>query len=91
MKLSIIIGAPPVKSGDKLMADAREKWLIQVISDAAQVTDTALSWMLQAETALRVLSVHFSEHQGGTFEIESEIGRGTVVTVRFPPARVLPG
>jgi signal transduction histidine kinase len=31
------------------------------------------------------------ELHGGTLAIESEIGRGTVVTVRFPPERVLSG
>jgi signal transduction histidine kinase len=31
------------------------------------------------------------KHHGGTLAIESEIGRGTVVTVRFPPERVLSG
>ena len=31
------------------------------------------------------------KHHGGTLAIESEIGRGTVVTARFPPERVRPG
>ena len=35
------------------------------------------------------LANSFSEMHGGTLEIESELGAGTTVTVRFPPARTV--
>jgi signal transduction histidine kinase len=36
------------------------------------------------------LSKHLVELHGGTLNIETEAGRGTTVTVHFPPERVLP-
>ena len=35
------------------------------------------------------LSRCLMEHHGGTLEIESEVGRGTCVTVAFPAGRVI--
>lgn len=37
------------------------------------------------------LSKRLTELQGGSLEIESELGKGTTVIIRFPPERTVPG
>lgn len=62
--------------------------IAKVLSPYAQV-DSALARRHKG-TGLGVsLAKRLTEAHGGTLEIESEIGKGTTVTVRFPPARTV--
>ncbi len=83
---------PTLKPGDIVVMDTgrgiKPEDIPKVLEPFAQVEDI-MSRSHEGVGLGLPLSKRLTELHGGTLSVESEVGKGTTVTVRFPPERTV--